>query len=99
MTLGMESNPDLRNHVRQLLETLPVSLNQTTKMPTYNVTLPITGIICTTVEANSEEEAIEKALNSELSTDDIQEWNAHKQIVQGNVFHGVCNDAEASQEE
>lgn len=66
---------------------------------TYGVTLPVTGIIYVEVEAESEKEAIEKALSAEgcewPKTPD--EWEAHSQIVRGNVFSGMQNNASAEE--
>lgn len=44
----------------------------------YEVCMPITGIIWVTVEAESEEEAIEAAFESDqLTLDNVEEWEAH----------------------
>lgn len=55
-------------------------------MKTYNVTLPIAGHINLDVEAESEEEAIEKAFGT-CSMDDITEWEALEQFTKGNVCY------------
>lgn len=60
----------------------------------YGVTIPITGIAYAEVEAESEKEAIEKALQEDL---EILEWESHKQVCQGNVFHGHTNEASAEE--
>lgn len=57
----------------------------------FVVTLPITGIVEVTVEAENEEEALNLALE-QATLKDIVEWEAHKQICEGNVFHGVLNE-------
>ena len=44
-------------------------------MKTYEVTLPITGHIYIVVEADSEEDAIERAME-QYSRDDIENWEA-----------------------
>ncbi len=67
-------------------------------MKTYNVTLPITGIAWLEIQAESEQEAIDKALQ-EVEQKHIEEWNAVEQIVQGNIFHGHTNDASAEEVE
>lgn len=62
----------------------------------YDVCLPISGTIIVTVDADSEEEAIQNALDSDdLIIDNIESWTAHEHIVQGNIFYGERNDAEA----
>lgn len=66
-------------------------------MKTYSVTIPITGIIYVEVEADSRKEAIEKAMDLDFQSKDIEEWETHKQIVQGNVFYGVRNEATADE--
>lgn len=63
-------------------------------MPRYSVTVPFSGYAVVDVEAEDERAAIDKALG-EVSLDDIQEWETHEQIVEGNVFHGNRNKAEA----
>lgn len=66
-------------------------------MKTYLVRLPITGSVDVEIEADNEDAAIEAALNSEISIDDITEWDVCKQIVTGNVFWGIINEAEAEE--
>lgn len=69
-------------------------------MKRYTVLLPITGVICVEVEAETEKDAIDAALSSDdLTTDKIEEWEAHRQIVKGNVFYGSQNEAEVVGEE
>jgi len=69
------------------------------QMKTYQVTLPITGIICTEVEADSPKDAIERAMEMDLKTEDITEWDAVKVIVEGNCFRGHTNKASAEEAE
>lgn len=66
-------------------------------MKKYSVTVPITGIIFTEVEAESEEGAIDKALEAAYTFEDISEWDTCRQIVRGNIFYGHTNEAEADQ--
>lgn len=66
-------------------------------MPTFGVTIPITGIAYVEVEADSEEEALEKAFEGDVTSDHLQEWETHRQIVEGNVFHGHTNEASAEE--
>lgn len=64
-------------------------------MKTYTVAVPMTGVIYVNVEADTDAEAIEKALQSEdLKLDNVEEWEYHKKVVQGNVFHGVQREIE-----
>jgi hypothetical protein len=55
---------------------------------TYEVTLPITGIAYLTIEAESEDEAIETALN-EVMIDHIEMWEAVRDINRGNVCYAM----------
>lgn len=65
-------------------------------MPKYSVQIPITGYVIVEVEAADEKEAIQKAFESdELSKTDIEEWETHEHVCEGNVFHGSVNDASA----
>lgn len=62
----------------------------------YEVCLPITGIIWVTVEAESEEDAINAAFESDqLKIDNVHEWEAHKEICSGNVLNTSYNEAYA----
>ena len=61
---------------------------------TYIVHVPITGVIYTEVEAESEEEAADIALDQEYNFSDITEFATHSVIVKGRVFHGVLNRIE-----
>lgn len=63
-------------------------------MGTYAISMPITGFIYSEVEADSEEEAKEKFYQLEHTTDDIEEWDMHEHITQGNIFFGELNDVE-----
>jgi hypothetical protein len=63
-------------------------------MKQYLVRLPITGVVEVYVEAESEDDAIDNALETDITIDDIVEWDICRQIVQGNVFHGRMNAAE-----
>ncbi|WP_345820572.1 hypothetical protein ABC766_00505 [Methylobacterium fujisawaense] len=64
-------------------------------MATYSVMLPITGYVVADVEADSEKEAIEKALDLNYSAKDIEEWEVHEYTNRGNVAYGVCTEASA----
>ncbi len=63
---------------------------------TYDVCVPFTGTIWVTVEADSPEEAINEAFNSEqLNLDNVHEWQAHVEICSGNMLHASQNEAYA----
>jgi hypothetical protein len=55
-------------------------------MKTYEVKVPIAGHLTVSVQADSEEEAIEKAVDSGTMAD-LDCWEALKQFNQGNICH------------
>lgn len=64
-------------------------------MKLYTVAIPITGVILAEVKAEDEDAAIEAAFNrTDLTLDNIEEWDMHRQIVEGNVFHGLRNSVD-----
>lgn len=70
---------------------------EVTGLKTWNVAVPITGVVYVTVEAADEESAIEAALDK-AGDNEIEEWEAHRRIVGGNVFYGTLNEAEAEEQ-
>lgn len=57
-------------------------------MKTYSVTIPIAGHIVLEVEADSEDEAIEKALISDdIRAENIETWEALKAFHSGNICY------------
>lgn len=52
----------------------------------YQVTIPIAGHAFLTVEADSEEEAIELAMG-EVTIDDFEGWEPVETFIQGNVCY------------
>lgn len=66
----------------------------------WSVQVPITGFVLVIVEAEAEteEEAVQKALEVYVTKVDIEEWATCEQIVTGNVFNGVINKASAAEE-
>lgn len=60
-------------------------------MRTYELTIPIAGVAYMTVEAESEEAAIEEAFNK-ISTEDIEEWEAFRAITRGNTLYAPLNE-------
>lgn len=65
-------------------------------MPTYRVSIPITGHVSVEVEAEDESEAETKAWGVDYGDPAIGEvyWEARRRIVSGNVFHGMLNEIE-----
>lgn len=66
-------------------------------MPKYNVILPINGCVNLEIEADSEEQAIQKGLQEDINTDDIDEFNTYKNLLSGNVFEGDYSEAQAEE--
>ena len=64
-------------------------------MATYSVTIPITGYIINEVSADSEEEAIDKAMDESYTSEDIEMWQPMRRIVQGNILYADHNEASA----
>lgn len=56
-------------------------------MKTYIVTIPIAGHAEIEVDATSEEEAIDKAMESELTNDHFIGWEAIRMFNEGNVCY------------
>lgn len=65
-------------------------------MKTYEVTLPIAGVAYLTIQAESEEEAVSKAMDEVVQTD-IEEWSSYRRISSGNVLHVSHNEAYAEE--
>ena len=63
----------------------------------YSVTFPITGSWSVLVEAESEEEALEKAYNTDPDEGELT-WTAVERVVQGNVFYGELNEIDVTEE-
>lgn len=69
-------------------------------MKKYFVEIPITGYVSVEIEANSKEEAIEKAWESpDLSLDNVVEWEAHEYISKGNVSYAVRDEIDVYSED
>jgi hypothetical protein len=66
-------------------------------MASYTVMLPISGKLFVEVEADSEDAAIEAAMQSTLTLDLVEEWEAHREVLRGNVFYGIAREAYAEQ--
>ena len=56
-------------------------------MKTYGVRLPVAGHVYVEVEAESEEDAIDKAFEESYTVDDLVEWETLRQFNQGNVCY------------
>jgi len=56
-------------------------------MKKYGVSIPIAGYIYKEVEANSKEEAKEKAMSESFEDDEIMELDTYDKLVEGNVCY------------
>lgn len=68
----------------------------TKKYATVNI--PITGYVTVDVEVEDGEDPIDKAMNSEISTDDIADWNTTEAVVKGSVCYADLWYAEVVEE-
>lgn len=61
----------------------------------YTVKVPIVAVCYVEVEAENEQEAIGKAMESEdLTLENVDEWEALEHIVEGNVIYTYNGDVE-----
>lgn len=63
-------------------------------MREFQVTVPIAGVAYITVEAETEEEAIDEALGT-VGREHIEDWQALRHITQGNVCYAPVWHASA----
>ena len=56
-------------------------------MKTYGVKIPIACHAYVEVEAENEEEAVTKAMQSDFGLNDVEEWEALERFNQGNVCY------------
>ena len=71
-------------------------------MPKYSVIIPCTMTVLVEVQADDEKQAKEKAFETNFCAEvkdggEVLEFEAHEQIVRGNVFYGVQNEIEVSE--
>jgi hypothetical protein len=67
-------------------------------MAKYSVLIPIAGSIEVEVEADDEESAVQAALATEFTEEDLQSltWESMEHICQGNVCYAPTWSAEAN---
>lgn len=53
----------------------------------YGVTIPIAGHVYVEVEADDEDDAIEKAMESDFTSESIESWEALTTFTEGNVCY------------
>ena len=61
-------------------------------MKTYECSVPVLGIALVTVVAGDEEEALLLAVNN-ARPDDVDIWESHHVLVEGNFYYGAINRA------
>ena len=67
-------------------------------MKRWDVYLPITGIAHVSVEAETQQEAIDAAFQSdEVTAESIDTWDVHRHVTRANVYHGMLNYAYAQE--
>jgi len=55
-------------------------------MSRYGVTIPISGHVYIEVSAENEKAAIDNAMEL-VGNEDVEEWSAHRKLVDGNVIY------------
>lgn len=66
-------------------------------MKKYRVDVPIAGYVSIEVEAESREDAINKALEKGYTEDEIMEIDMYDKLVEGNVCYTYHYKAEATE--
>jgi len=66
-------------------------------MKRFAVEIPIAGYVRIEVEAENEEDAIEKAFDIGYKNEDIQEMEMFEKLVEGNVCHTYHTRASAEE--
>lgn len=64
-------------------------------MPMYSVEVPIVGTVNVTVDVDSEGEAINKALGTDVSENESVTWEMVREVTKGNVCSAPVNEATA----
>lgn len=67
-------------------------------MKQFTIRMPITGVAVRVIQAETEEQAINK-FHEEVTSSDIDEWECTNTIVKGNVFYGIQNEIDVQEEE
>jgi hypothetical protein len=66
-------------------------------MKNYSVSIPFTGYITVKVKAKNQEEAKDKAWESNFDFKEAVEVDYHEHIVLGNCFCGILNEIEVEE--
>lgn len=74
-------------------------LHERITMARFWVELPITGTLCREIEAADADEAIEAGLSTPATDEEVREmqWEATRDVITGNVFHGIRAHATAQE--
>ena len=62
-------------------------------MKQFTVRIPITGYVEVSVDADDIDAAIDKAFDV-ATIDNIEEWDLHRTVTEGNVCHAMLNKIE-----
>lgn len=62
-------------------------------MKQFTVRIPITGYVEVSVDADDIDAAIDKAFDV-ATIDNIEEWDLHRTVTEGNVCHAMLNEVE-----
>lgn len=62
-------------------------------MKQFTVRIPITGYVEVSVDADDIDAAIDKAFDV-ATIDNIEEWDLHRTVTEGNVCHVMLNEVE-----
>lgn len=78
-------------------------------MKKYHVEVPVVMKLMVGVEAENEDEAVNKVFNGEITFNPTfdenefdfvdYEWDMYQKIVEGNVFYGMINNVHVEEEE
>lgn len=63
-------------------------------MKKYGVSVPISGYVYIEVEAENEEEALDKVFAQGFEDDDIQELEMYEKLIEGNICHTHHTDTD-----
>lgn len=66
-------------------------------MKEFTIKIPMTGYVELILEAEDEDSAIDKAF--EVATlDNVEEWELHHKVTQGNVCYAILHEIEVYEE-
>lgn len=66
-------------------------------MKKYSVEMPIAGYVVIEVEAGNKNDAINKVLEKGFEDDEIMELEMFPKLVEGNICHAYCIEADVEE--